>query len=342
MTKQPKPCTWDGERWTTPDELPCNEDHCAMRGRCPGHVNHDAGIITCPRCIRRVRKDIDTIVERTVLLAFDAEIDGVESEAMNLIGHAAAPRQYAEKRRRLAEHYDAQGWCEWPRSEGYRPDDPHHPYAVLTSWAQAMEDGGWLPVHPFHWTTTRAATAILGALDRFAHGDEFETFAAEIARCRKHLDDVDHDSRTPDLGRPCPTCVDEHGKGPKLRKRHATHPGSRPGQRCSDRLCAICNGHADAWHCPDNPAHAWTDAEYRDRVDADYLEHADHLPAREVAQRAGVPLSQVRKWCARTWDEAARKWLPPALVSRRKGADGRKLYRVAEVVALTERERMSV
>lgn len=323
-TTRPQPCSWDGNQWTAPDGLVCNHHHCAMRGRCPSHVNPDAGITTCPRCIRRVKRDIETIVERITLLTFDAEVDGVDSEAMNLIARAAAPQQYAEKRRRLHERYEQLGWCEWPRSEGYRPDDPHHPYAVLTSWAQVLEDAGWIKYHALHWTTTRAAAAIITALDDtdLAQGDAFEDLARDIARCRAHLDDVDHDSRTPDLGRPCPTCTSEHGKGPKLRKRFATHPGTRPGQRCGDRLCPICDGRQDSWHCPDNPEHAWTDEDYRARVDADYLEHATALTADQLAQRFGIKASLVRQWASRGY-------------VRKQGHDqhGRQRYSVKDVAA---------
>jgi hypothetical protein len=316
-------CSWDGERWTQPDGTACNEDHCAMRGRCPHHVQHAAGINTCPRCIRRVRKDVDAIVELWIrLLVFDVVIDGIESEAMNLAGVAASPAQYAEKRQRLTARYDAQGWCDWPRLESFRDDDPHHPYAVLARAAQALEDGGWITVGPWDWNVVRAAAAIRTALDEtaFAHGDEFADLAAELAACRAHLENVDHDSRTPDLGRPCPACVETHGKGPRLRKRHASHPGMKPGKRCGDTLCPICDGRADAWHCPDEPAHAWTDDEYKLRVDADYVQHAAALTADQLAQRFTIRVGTIRVWANR------------GLV-RKRGRDqyGRQLYDVADV-----------
>lgn len=339
MTKPPT-CRWDGQRWTKPDDTACNEDHCAMRGSCPNHVQHAADLITCPACIRRVRKDLDAIVERYALLPFDAIIDGIDGEAMNLLGPAAAPQQYAEKRRRIAAAYDDQGWCEWPRSEGYRPDDQHHPYVVLTRWAHALEDGGWFAnPSPWHWDVVRAATDIKAALDRFAHGREFPEMARELAACRNHLDTVDHDSRTPDLGRPCPTCTTEHGKGPRLRKRHASHPGMRPGQRCNDSLCPICSGRADAWHCPDNPAHAWTDDEYRNRVDADYVQHADRLPVRELSDRTGVPASTIRRWASTTKKLVGTEMvdIPPSLRPAGRSHDGRRVYRVSDIEALRGR-----
>lgn len=293
-----------------------------MRGRCPHHVQHAAGIVTCPRCIRRVRKDVDAIVELWIrVLVFDVVVDGIDSEAMNLAGAAASPAQYAEKRQRIAARYDAQGWCDWPRLESTLDDDAHHPYAVLARAAQALEDAGWITVAPWDWNVVRAAAAIRTALDEtgFPQGDEFAALAAELATCRAHLENVDHDSRAPDLGRPCPACVQAHGKGPRLRKRHASHPGSKPGQRCSDTLCPICEGRADAWHCPDDPAHAWTDDEYRNRVDADYVQHADWLASADMIERTGVSRGSLTGWASR------------GHVAKRT-QEGRVVYRVADVV----------
>lgn len=363
--KPPPQCHWDGERWLTPADEPCPKDHCAMRGSCPGHVQHDAGIVTCGRCIGRVRRHLSAIVERYALIAFDAEVDGIESEAMNLLGQAAAPEQYAERRARLTALYERQGWCEWPRPESYRTDDPHHPYAVLGRWRLALEEQGWLRYDDRLVTVSNAASALDGALDGgFPHGDEFADFAREIAACLAHLEAVDHDDRTPEQGRPCPTCVDLYGKGnaPRLRKRYAFHLGHKAGDRCPNQVkatekaerrrgfcalddlgrriweiveCETCDGGLDAWHCPDHPEHAWTDRDYRSRVGTDYRAHATHLSATELADRLGVRLSRVRKWCARTWDEDAREWIPPLLVSRRK-VNGRKVYSVRDAMALVD------
>lgn len=318
-------CTWDGERWTNAAEETCNENHCALRGRCGNHVRHDAGINTCPSCIGRTRKDIAEIVLRATLMAYDARVDGVDSEAMNMLGRAAAPDQYAARRDMLTALYERQGWCEWPRPESYRPDDPHHPYAVLGRWDMALRDQGWLPQTDLLVTITSAAYALTGALaGAFPHGDEFEDFAREIAACRAHLEAVDHDSRRPEQGRPCPTCAaaNEDGKGPRLQKRYAHHPGMLAGTRCDKPKCRTCDGSDDAWHCPDNPAHAWTDDEYRSRVDADYLEHAEALTADQMHEHYGVSRGSIRGWAAK--GEVAKR-----------GRDhlGRQLYDVAHMKA---------
>lgn len=336
MTKRPT-CTWTDGRWLQPDGNACSEHHCAMRGRCPNHVQPDAGIRTCGACIGRTRRHLTEILVRHALMSFDAQVDGIDSEAMNMLGAAAAPEQYAARRAQLAALYERRGWCDWPRLESYRADDPHHPYAVLGRWDQALRDHGYLGETDLLFTVDRGVVDLSRALNGpFPHGDEFEDFAAEVATCLAHLEAVDHDARTPDLGRPCPTCVLKHGSAPRLRKRYARHPGYDPGQRCEKPKCPICAGKNDTWHCPDVAEHWWSDADYRAKVDADYLEHADELTAPDLAVRLGVPLSTVRKWASRRWDDTTRAWIEPRLVSRRKGPDGRKVYPVAQAAALRD------
>lgn len=316
-------CTWDGHRWTQPDGSACAEDHCAMRGWCPNHVQREAGVRTCGACIGRTRKDLAAIVLLSTLVRYDAQVDGVDSEAMNLIARAATPEQLAGRRDQLTALYQRQGWCHWPRLEAYAADDPHHPYAVLSRWDQALRDHGYLGQTDLLFTVARGAVDLNTALNgSFPHGDEFEDFAAEIAACRSHLEAVDHDARAAELGRPCPTCATERGKGPRLRKRYAKHPGYRPGQRCERTECPTCDGTNDAWHCPDNPAHAWTEAEYRLRVDADYVSSADRLTADQLADRFGVKRGSVTGWAAK--GEIRR---------RGKNRHGRQLYDVGDVRA---------
>lgn len=322
-TVKQKPCTWDGTRWIKPDGQTCNEDHCAMRGSCPSHVRHSAGLVTCTACVGRTRRDLTSIVIRYALIAYDARSDGIESEAMNLIGPTVHPDEAA-----AAARADAlRGWCEWP-PERMRTGDPYHPLVVLGKWELAMEDAGWLTRSDLRVTVSGAAARLAGLLDRtFPHGDEFEDFAREVAACLAHLEAVDHDERQADLGRPCPTCVTEFGPdhpAPRLRRRYARHAWARPGERCEDSDCAACAGLLDAWHCPDFPAHAWTDADYRLRVDADYVEHAAALTASQLQQRFGVKPGTIRAWALRG-------------KVRKHGLDqlGRQLYDVADVATHT-------
>jgi hypothetical protein len=312
MSKPPT-CRYDAERgWLTPEHLrdcddrecagcrPCPKSHCDLLGRCPNHVEQAAGIFTCPSCIGKVKRTVRRIVERYAELPDEVEAKGVDSEALNLHGPAASAEQLAARRR-----YDAgRGWCDFPRT--LADDDPHHPYAVLGRWDMAMRESYGPPTDLFV-TVARAADYLTGpVLERFAHTAEFEDFARDVARCLTHLETVLSDSREPEKGAPCPTCRDEgvaYG-APRLRKRYG----------------ADVTGKDDTWHCPANPAHWWSDADYRARVEGDYLRHAGALTADQAAERFGIKASVVRVWGAR---EQVRK--------RGRDQHGITLYDVADI-----------
>ena len=322
-------CTWGGSEhgWLTAEHVrgcddnacsgckPCPKTHCAMRGRCANHVDSAIGHRTCPSCIGKTRGDLTAIVTlHTLALPVEAEFAGVDSDAVNLVGPAA-----------LSAHVDyRRGYCEFPKR-----DDQQHPYAVLGRWDLAMREQ-FGPATDLTITVTRAADYLTGLLaGPFPHGDEFEDFTREMAACRAHLETVIHDSRTPERGRPCPRCAEDatgDKKAPRLAKRYA-----------SGTSVSAVSGDLDTWHCPAEPAHWWSERDYRDRVEADYVQHAGELPARELSERIEVPLSTVRKWALRTWDEGEKAWRKPLLESRRKSADGRKLYRVADALRIAER-----
>jgi hypothetical protein len=367
-------CRYDADLgWVTREHLrdctnitclgckPCGDDHCGLRG-CAHHVNHSADLWTCPSCIGNTRADLAHIEQLYALVDTDVDLragqtaylsllldqateSGAGSEAFNLIGPAAAPEQYSEKRNRLRALYERRGWCDWPRHDGFLENDTHHPYAVLGRWDLELRER-YGPYTDLFTTVTSAAAFLRKLLEGpFPHQDLFEQFAAEVRRCREHLEQVTQNDRKPEQGRHCPRCIEANGRGPRLQKRYAVHPGLPPGMRCGAKDlsqgrtmdCRICDGDNDTWHCIDNPDHWWTERDYRERVATDYVEHATELPAAELADRVGVPLSTIRKWAAREWDKAAKVWHEPLLVSRRRGADGRKLYPVAQALALAER-----
>lgn len=330
---------------------PCGKSHCGMRERCPNHVEHGAGIFTCPGCIGKARKDLAAIVELYALAALDVEVrglelgalleealSGIDSEAFNLIGPAAAPEQWSERRRRIAAQYERRGWCDWPRHEGTADDDPHHPYAVLGRWDMALREDYGPQTDLFVTVTSSADYLTMLLAGGFPHTQEFEDFAREIAACRAHLEQVTHDARVPEEGRQCPTCRIERGNGPRLRKRYAAHPKLTKGEQCDLDECRICVGTDDTWHCPDRPEHWWSERDYRDRVAVDYVQHADALTMSDLPDRTGIPAGTLRRWAGRTFvgtdahGEAI--YGPPRLRSRGRNADGRKVYRVEDVEAL--------
>lgn len=307
-------CHWGGAHygWLTPEHLrdcddhacqgcrPCPKTHCAMRGKCSRHVDSAAGIITCPSCIGKTRRDLAVIVDLyAVALPDEAVESGVDSEALNLIGPAALP---------FATDY-RQGWCEFPRRQ-----DAQHPYSTLGKWDLALRET-YGPATDLRITVSRAADYLTGLLaGTFPHIREFEEFAREVASCRMYLEAVIHDSRTPEKGRPCPRCAEvaEDGKGPRLQKRWAAGDDEHTKR-----------GDNDTWHCPDEPAHWWTERDYRDKVEADYEQHAEKLTASAITRVYGVAEGTVRQWAAR---EKVRK----------RGTDqaGRMLYDVGDVVCM--------
>lgn len=369
---KPPRCTYTTELgWMTPEHVrdctevdcrgckPCGEDHCAMRGRCASHVNHAAGIVTCPGCIGKARKDLTAIVVLYALAAQDVELRGLEtnplldeaeagvdSEAFNLVGPAATHEQWSERRNRLIALNERRGWCEWPRHESLADNDPHHPYAVLGRWDLAMREN-YGPQTDLFVTVSSSAAYLLNMLGDhpFSHSDEFEDFAREIATCRKHLEQITHDARVPEEGRHCPTCVDLYSKGPRLRKHYAQHPELKAGEHCkkpprtAQQLtgCTICIGDGDTWHCPDNGEHWWSEYDYRTKVATDYVLYATELTMSDLPQRTGIAAGTLRRWAGRTplgIVDGVRMYGEPKLKARGRNAEGRKVYRVKDAIAL--------
>lgn len=304
-------CTWDADAgWITPASegaRPCPRAHCGMRGRCANHVNTEVGHITCPSCIGRVRKQLRRI-EVLYSLDLEAEVteDGVDSEAMSLLGVAAVPGAVDNRR----------GVCDYPKRVEL------HPYTVLAGWDLALREE-YGPPTELAITVPRAVDYLTKLLaGAFPHGDQFEEFAREIAKCHAHLEEVVHLAMRPEEGAPCPECAEP---SPRLRKRYADHDKT---------------GASDTWHCPHVPEHWWTDRDYRLRLQADYLDHADALTVDQLADRYSVPASTIRRWAATTNTHRGGEWvtLPPKLKTAGRDAQGRKLYRASELETLLGQE----
>lgn len=307
-THRPARCTWSVEDgWLTAEGRPCPRAHCAFRRNCARHVDLDAGVRTCPACIGKVRHDLHQLVALVPHLPAEAQVAGVDSEAANLAGPAASGEQMHARAQR-------------------EPDlelDPHHPAALLTRWevhrrarTGSRSDLFATMSSASHYLLAQLATA-------WPHEDEFAVFAQEVFDCMVHLEQTLHDSRRGDEGARCPSCAAEHGEGPRLRRRHAEH-GASPCPRVQrDRPCRVCLGVDDSWHCPANPEHWWPEPDYRARVAADYLEHADRLTASDLERQHKVNPSTLRSW-------VRRGQIKPA----GRDADGRVLYPVSQARSL--------
>lgn len=269
MPKPPR-CHFDNTNgWMTPEHRadcktntcngcrPCPKSHCDLTNHCANHVERSAGINTCATCIGRVRRNLHAIDQLYALAIPDEAIEaGTDSEAMNLIGPASLSFQTDYRR----------GWCAFPAVTN---NDPNHPTIVLGDWDIALRDI-YGPATSLNITVPRAVAyliSLLGNDSKFPHEDQFAQFAKSINKLRTHLEAVAHDSHGPEEGAPCPECSP---KPRKLQKRYGTESKH------------------DTWHCPTNPAHWWSDTDYRLRIEGSYVEHADWLPGRDAAQRLGI------------------------------------------------------
>jgi hypothetical protein len=291
VSKRPA-CHYDTQHgWLTPDTdsgRPCPKDHCGLRGEpCGHHVNHAAGIYTCPTCISRFRRDLTTIKTlNAVELVEEALEAGINSEAATLIGPASLD---APSDTELREADDWQrGHCSWPQ----RPEKPiKHPLVILGDLEHDLR-ASYGPHTTLRPTVDRAADYLTALLNGpFPHDDQFENTARTVANLRAHLEAVAHTARHAERGHPCPTCtkdLPDNEQAPRLLKHYATGSGTD-----------VTTGRLDTWHCPTNTAHWWTDSDYRAQVDAMHREQVKAgrwLTATEAAEKYGVTPRAVHKW----------------------------------------------
>lgn len=287
--------------------------HCTARGRCTEHV--PVGVLSCPRCVGKVRHNLRRLVDLSALLSAAAiEAARIESEAANLAGPAADPSVWAAR--------NVQAALAGLPTE----DDPDHPYLVLGRWDLMLREE-YGPETNQRITVARAADYLDSQLDRLAQDPEqdFGLFAREVADCLTHIEHVLAVAMFRENGAPCPACREEGTDKPA---RLVMHRDDRDKTGASDR-----------WRCPANRNHQWSDAEYRLRVGKDHIAHAPKLPLTEMSLRTDVPAGTLRRWASKQ-----RVQLPgrpvvehqPLLRPVGKAEDGRKVYRVADVVALRD------
>lgn len=266
-------CRWDNE---AKDYLvdgtsdPCRVDeegeptrHCTARRTCSVHLGW--GELTCPRCIARARANLRRIPSLSALMLPVAITTGVNSEAANLAAPAADPEQWTARRIAMRSHLAA--WETAGRiSESQHlharatmeDDDEQHPLNVLGRWAMMIaEDYGHDLPRPL--TVVSAADYLDRQLVRIANDEEqeFPLFAAEIRKCRQHLDRVLSVSLRKERGAPCPDCKNEGKAAPRMVREY--------GHYCEDPDCDRINydtDEADIWVCPHNRNHWRTVSDY--------------------------------------------------------------------------------
>jgi hypothetical protein len=259
----------DAGDYLTDDGSPCRRDdygdpthHCTARRTCSQHVG--PGELTCARCLGRTRQDLRRIPELADLMPPEAEVVGLESEALNLAGPAADPEAWTW--RKVAAR---QGRA-WHLSL-IEDDDEHHPYLVLGRWDLMLrEDYGQPSDTPA--TIANAAAYLDRQLGRVAQdsNQDFPLLAREIRKCRAHLESVLRDSQAKDRGAPCPDCSTGSDVAPRMVREY--------GHWCEDPDCQqqfhfsiVVDGETgevrpdtsgDVWICPRNPSHWRTHADY--------------------------------------------------------------------------------
>lgn len=330
--------------------VPCEHDdegrpvrHCTARRSCSGHIG--AGELTCARCVGRTRNHIRACVDGGALMLDEAIVQGVDSEAAYLAGPATDVTVWTERRTAMRDHLTT--WRAGDRISdreylhaltAMEADDEHHPYTVLSRWQRTVAAAHGHTV-PAKTTVVEAAAYLERHLTALAQDPDFpwQTLAAEVAACSTHLDAVLHDSRAPERGAPCPECSTRDQPGPALVKVYASKVIYVDGE---PSVVGDTTGASDTWRCPRNHAHEWTEADYRLRVGDEHLEHADELTVRDLAIRTGVAAGTIRRWAniTRHTTTAGTVETPAKLKPSSRSHDGRKLYRVADVEALRDRD----
>lgn len=301
---------------------PCPERHCGICGREHVTLEQRGTDQTCASCIGDVRSDLAQIeVDAAVMLA-EAMHRGVNSEAANLAGPAPDTCEGIEAYRHRAM---SAFWGRIVIEEG----DDQHPLWVLGTWEMLVREHLAQPSEE-QITITGARKYLDGHLSRLAHdpGFAFEELARDVRRCRGHLEDVRHDSRRAQQGAPCPMC----GRA-RLELRHADcdHDEGCPLDEDGVSVCADL----DRWTCP-RCAAAYTEHDYRTKVNAVYVMHAEALPASEITKAYRVPEGTLRRWASEV--DADGK---PRVRKRGRDQYGRLMYDVADVKRARDRRAAS-
>ena len=254
----------------------CPDGHCTAKKSCAQHVN--VGESTCARCLGRARRTLKRIV--TLAPFADALVStsgDVNSELVNLAGPAADPNTWAIRRRnaqsRLFSAWRAGDITERQLDKAYEAiddDDDLHPVNLLARWEMMLREDYGQPATAAA-NLSASATYLDSVLGRVAQDpdQDFPYLAKQLRDCKDHLELAESLSLRKRRGAPCPLCIvnlpagsDE--KAPNLQLER--------GHWCEDPTCERLHWpeDPDVWRCPRNRDHAWSDEDYRRRVDDVY------------------------------------------------------------------------
>lgn len=321
---------------------PCTHDdngnpvrHCQHRDYCTTHLR--PGEHACPRCVGKVRGNLDYILTSTAVLAAEAIVAGVDSEALNLSGpyaNVVLARWHRVNTARTGGVLEETDWT--------------HAGVALGEWESIVRellghDASLLVSDTLSATVSYLSWVLTDLARSEEHQDTLSALATAISELRNHIDAVLHDSRAPEKGAPCFTCAlkapaaaaDDPVRVPRLFKQHS--------HWCTRDSCDKehdTTGVRDRWVCEKDESHRFTEGEYRLQVERDRIRHSDHLSAADMLERTGVPAGTVRRWAAHTRRRVDGEWveLDPLLRPVGKADNGRLLYRVADVEQLRDRD----
>lgn len=170
----------------------CTEAHC----RCCGHRHADQ---TCAECSGQAREDLATIGLLTRKLTGEAIDKGVRSEAFALMSPAADPEAWGHMTTslhvgRLPVGYLVCDRCDAPWPCAKHADGELHPDFVCGTWEFVWRDAlDHETDAPFDLAESiRYLDQQLTYMSTFEDAP-FEDFAADLRRCRAHLEAVLHD-----------------------------------------------------------------------------------------------------------------------------------------------------
>ena len=262
---------------------PCTHDqhgnpvrHCKARERCGEHLDY-AHPITCPRCIARVRADLEQVERLATLVEVEAMYDGVSSTAAMYAGPVADPERVQRRGLLLAEATIGISDPKHPAMRllaEFHADnaDDSHPLYVLWQWERMLREDYDHPAPRFaehevadpRLVGTEKPATISGAVSYLSwvltdmaqdETQDFGQLGNEIAACRRTLENVLAASRVPERGAPCPACPEP---AKRLERRRAHWCDKPDCNREHDTT-----GARDTWVCPVDKSHWWSEADYR-------------------------------------------------------------------------------
>lgn len=249
--------------------LPCVTDqhgnpvrHCRIRRRCTSHLDwHEHA---CPRCLGKIRANLRSILDTIALMPPEAEHRGIDSEPVVLAGPHA-------NRVLVGWHLINLDRAGVPVEEL----DERDPWTALQLRERMIREDLGHDIDTLVSATLSGTAAYLDwVLTDLARDERQVQVISDLHACSAtvlaHVESVLRNSRTPQQGAPCPTCVHAEAGAPRLQRKY--------GHWCTEEACTrehVTDTSRDTWVCPTNSEHWWTHAAYTNWVEERGTVHSD-------------------------------------------------------------------